>query len=169
VQNRFAGTRRDVLAWLGPWLDSTPEQDIFTRMSGDKIRLSEGGEPTGPHAAHCHRHHRRRKFRVRPEALGECYETYDAMPLMPRAASAAAAATLTAPEPERASEPEAEIPSERETARRTAQKGLRICLEVLVLVFVCAHLRQIWRLCLSAGLAWPDWAHDWAAASFLPL
>ena len=138
-------------------------------MSGDKIRLSEGGEPKGRHASHCHRHHRRRRFRVRPEALGECYESFDALPLMPRTSSAGTAANLIAPGPERASEPEAEVISKRKAAHTTAQKGMRICLEILLLVFVCAHLKEIWRLCLSASLAWPDWAHDWTAASFLPL
>ena len=78
------------------------------------------------------------------------------------------AAPLPAPEPERVSEPEVEILFDREIAYRAAKRGLRICFQVLLLLFVCAHLREIFRLFRALWLAWPGWVHDWAEASFPP-
>ena len=116
----------------------------------------------------CRRHHRRRRFRVRPEALGDCYENYDAMPILHHASSIASAAPVTLPESERHSEPQAKFVPAGDAARRRARKGMRICLEVLLLALVCTHFREIWKVCLSAVLAWPTWVHDWATASLLP-
>ena len=134
-------------------------------MSEEASKLSASQEPRQPHL---HRHHRRRRFRIRPEALGEGDGNYTAMPVMTGPLSGSATATETTPEPARTAEPEPEEVSEEAIAHRTARKGMRICLVILVLVFVCTHYREIWKLCLSATLAWPDWLHDWHYARFWP-
>jgi hypothetical protein len=125
-----------------------------------------GDQPTrGPQL---HRHHRRRRFRIRPEALGQAEATYIPMPVLTKATSALQAARTEVSVSAPVVEPEAKEVSERAIAHRTARKGIRIALEILLLVLVCTHLREIRRLYLSAALAWPDWVHDWQALQSWP-
>ena len=88
----------------------------------------------------CHRRHRHKRFRVRPEAVGISYQAFwvwpPPFPTAPRSVSEAedlleqdaqpTAALMTA---------ESEPLSANEFARATALKGIRTCLALLACVF----------------------------------
>ena len=114
-----------------------------------------------------YRPHRHKKFHVRPEALGEGYETYDALtqsgsppPTDSRAAPSiqeVAAIGANAPAPSVATVvSEWEKASDKETSFRAARSGLRFWFWVftllIMLVLVCGYRGWLWRVV--------DWMHQ---------
>ncbi len=146
-------------------IDGSPGLATLSTMSGDSRRCSAPAVPGPPHL---HRRHRRRRFRIRPEALGLGAETYTPVLVLTSTVAASAEPAGASAEPQGPEGPEAKALSERSIAHRSARKGIRVCLEVLLVALLCIYYREIWRWYLSAALAWPDWAHDWRLAGFDP-
>src|SRR5258706_13011518 len=96
---------------------------------GAEERNSAGGVanhavPSGSLAT---RHHRHKRFHVRPEALGRGYGVFDFAP-------------APAPSPSVDPEPEPEALSEPERAQKAAFNGFQICLTLLGCVGFCLYV-----------------------------
>jgi hypothetical protein len=138
---------------------------MISRVSEEVDTLSGEQAPRRPHL---HRHHRRRRFRVRPEALGQGDGIYSPTPVVTLAPSVTSIGRETTPQLAQVSRPEAAKASEQTGERRTGGKGIRITLVMLLLIFICTYLRQIWRLLQLVALAWPDWLRHWPSGKFWP-
>lgn len=132
---------------------------MLASMTRDRNSLPQGqtSKPACPHRAR--RHHRRRRFHVRPEARGQRYEGYDTLARTAGKQSTSTATTGLLSDAPGDSNAEPRLLSERELIRLGARKGIIFCLKALVGVYLCLNLPQIWKICLALHQAWPYWVH----------
>ncbi len=130
-----------------------------TRSRRDPVTLSSRPQD--------HRPHRHKKFHVRPEALGEGYETYDVRTRSgsPPPTDPPAAHSIQEEEANAATAPaqslatvvsEWEKLSDKETSGRAARSGLRFWCGfftlLMMVVLVCGYRGWLWRVV--------DWMHQ---------
>jgi len=119
---------------------------------------AQGSDGNGPAYSTDHQHrrhrHRKRRFHRPPEALGVDYENY----FVPGAAAPSSRTTPTAslelPEPE-ATAVEPETLSDREVTTLLSRRGMRWCIWILVIGFVCFQYQRIIAIYHMAVRAWP--------------
>jgi hypothetical protein len=94
---------------------------------GAQERNSVGGVANHavPPGSQATRHHRHKRFHVRPEALGRGYRVFDFAP---------------APAPSPPVEPVPEVLSEPERVQKAAFNGIQICLTLLGCIGFCLYV-----------------------------